>query len=156
MNDMLAVQDEDCLRRVVRNPAPRRSPVQFFSKVTFAAAPEVLSCVPGSKLVAGAHMVSSRETHSLKGILRRTSAFGVPAPSFISTGKAWPSNSLSQLHPVGSTASVLWPTEVRCEAGQDASLTVTSAFLLAQVQCEHSSLSQPVCPVGSTANGIRP
>ena len=90
MNDMLAVQDKDCLRRVARNPAPRKSPVQFFSKVTFAAAPEVLSFVPGSKLVAGAHMVSSRETHSLKGILRRTSAFGVPAPFFTSVSEQFP------------------------------------------------------------------
>ncbi|CAE7947754.1 unnamed protein product [Symbiodinium sp. KB8] len=38
----------------------------------------------------------------------------------------------------GSQAQAKSAPEVRCEAGQDASLTVTSAFLLAQVQCEHS------------------
>ena len=42
-----------------------------------------------------------------------------------------------------------------CQAGQVASLTVPSAFPLAQVQREHSSLSQPVCPVGSTAFPLR-
>ena len=156
MNEGSAVQDEGCFRRVACNPAPRRSSVQFFSKVTFAAAPEVLSFVPGSRLVAGPPLAPCRATHLLQGILR-SSTLVAPASTLPSNGGAWPSNSLSQpVHPVGSAASVQWPTEAICQDGPDVSLASTPAFSWAQVQSEPSSLSQPVCPVGSTALASRP